>query len=114
MEHGRLIAAGLESGADELDTYDVACLMWAFLDDAATTNGTMVGRNHAKSAEVKKSITSMQDRLGDMQGEVDEFRALLNRPAVTEPEGAAQSAGDLDAMRAATSTRIRSDESPDP
>jgi len=86
LAHGQLLAAGNPSGAADLDLYDVACLMWTFLDDAATAT-QFNGRDISKSADLREKLLGMQNRPGGTLAEVDEFRALLNRGADSEPEG---------------------------
>lgn len=100
-----MLAAGNVSGADELDLYDVACLVWSWLDEAVTAT-QFTGRNLKKSAELREQLLGMQTRRGGSLDEVNEFRRLLNRTSESEtPDG--DPAGELAALAETTSQRSR-------
>lgn len=89
LVHGQLLAAGNPSGADELDLYDVACLVWAFLDEAVTAS-EFTARRLAESSKLRDRLLGTQGRPEAAQAEVDEFRALLNRNAKSDAQGDAE------------------------
>lgn len=77
LHHGRLIAAGNPRGARDLDLYDVFCLLWADLDEAARASSEFTAVNFENSDKLREQIVGLQGRSADPQGDVDEFRAKL-------------------------------------
>jgi hypothetical protein len=81
--HGRLLAAGHPHGADDLNAYDVACLMWAQLEVERGIHNPFAKPSDARDAaeSLRSSLMSMNARPGATRSDVDEFRELLNRNA---------------------------------
>lgn len=77
LHHGRLLAAGNPQGARRLDLYDVFCLMWADLDEAARASSEFTAVNFENADKLREQIVGLQGRPADPQSDVDEFRAKL-------------------------------------
>ena len=77
LHHGRLLAAGNPNGARRLDLYDVFCLMWADLDEAARASSEFTAVNFENADKLREQIVGLQGRSADPQSDVDEFRAKL-------------------------------------
>lgn len=77
LHHGRLVAAGNPRGARDLDLYDVFCVVWADLDEAARASSEFTAVNFKNSDKLREQIVGMQGRSTDPQADVDEFRAKL-------------------------------------
>lgn len=89
ITHGQLLGAGNPSGADELDCYDVACLMWAYVDDLVSAT-EFTARNKKASDDLRDQLLGAQSRTGTAEDEVAEFRRLLMRGKEPTAESDAQ------------------------
>ncbi len=67
----------------------MACLVWAFLDEAVTAS-EFTARRLAESSKLRDRLLGTQGRPEAAQAEVDEFRALLNRNAKSDAQGDAE------------------------
>lgn len=85
VHHGRLLAAGRQKGASDLDLHDVACLVWAELDGIVRSS-EFTAPDVKRSDELATSLWGMQERSGDALAEVEGLRALLRQNAGQDAE----------------------------
>lgn len=90
LHHGKLLANGNPHGARRLDLYDVFCLMWADLDEAARASSEFTAVNFENSDKLREQIVGLQGRSADPQSDVDEFRAKLGGRSKRGRQRAAQ------------------------
>lgn len=82
VHHGRLLRSGHPEGVEGLDLYDVACLMWAELEDTVTATDFV--RNPPEVADkLAATLTGTEggadSRPAGTKQDVDELRALMER-----------------------------------
>lgn len=90
VHHGRLLSAGRAKGAADLNCYDVFCIVWAELDEAARASSEFTAVNFEGSDKLREQIIGMQGRSKDPESDLAEFRALLGRKKRAEAESAAE------------------------
>ena len=86
--HGRLLAAGLEGGINDLDLFDAACMSLAELHRLAEATGFTFDNERVK--QLRDTVKIGQKRPDDALAEAAAMRAEMERTVGNAEQGAAE------------------------